>query len=513
MKKFFSLLLVVVMLLSMSTTAFAAGNGSITIYNAVAGETYTIYRLLDLESYNSESGAYAYKANSAWESWLKTQTTYLSFDDQDYVTWVDGADAADFAKAAKEYATTNGIANQETATATSTTVEFTGLDFGYYLVDTTLGTLCSLDTTDPSVTIEEKNEKPLIEKAVEEDSTSGNYGDTDDADIEQVVNFKTTITAYKGAEGYIVHDVMSRGLTLNQDSTTLPIKVTGPVKSVAEDGTVTYSSQNLTKDTQYTIEYNVNCTGKNNDNKAEKCSFHIIFRQDYLDTLDQLDEKGATITIFYSATLNENAVVGLYGNPNNTRLQYSTDNWTEWDETVTYTWDVDVLKYANGEETKVLEGAKFVLLNNDKKKVATFETVTKTINGEEEEFTIFKKWTDVPTDEGAAWPTGAELTTDANGKIEVDGLDADTYYLRETQAPAGYNKLASDKEVKITGAKENGDTLSYTTHVEKVNNQSGTVLPDTGAEGTMMFITIGSLIAMVAVVFMVTRKKMSIYER
>ena len=59
MKKFFSLLLVVVMLLSMSTTAFAAGNGSITIGNAVAGETYTIYRLLDLESYNSESGAYA----------------------------------------------------------------------------------------------------------------------------------------------------------------------------------------------------------------------------------------------------------------------------------------------------------------------------------------------------------------------------------------------------------------------------------------------------------------------
>ena len=235
MKKFFSLLLVVVMLFSMSTTAFAASNGSITIDNAVVGETYTIYRLLDLESYNSDSGAYAYKANTVWESWLKTQTTYLSFDDQGYVTWVDGADAAAFAKAAKEYATTNSIANQGTATATSANVEFTGLELGYYLVDTTLGTLCSLDTTDPSVTIKEKNEKPLIKKEVEEDST-GNYGETDDANIGQVVNFKTTVTAKKGAEGYVVHDILSEGLTLNKDS----ISITG-----------------LTKDTDYTVAFDV----------------------------------------------------------------------------------------------------------------------------------------------------------------------------------------------------------------------------------------------------------------
>lgn len=472
MKKFFSLLLVVVMLLSMSTTAFAAGNGSITIDNAVAGETYTIYRLLDLESYNSKSGAYAYKANSAWETWLRTQTTYLSFDNQGYVAWVEGADAAAFAKAAKEYATTKNIANQGTATATSTTVEFTGLDLGYYLVDTTLGTLCSLDTTDPSVTIKEKNKKPLIKKEVKEDST-GNYGETDDANIGQVVNFKTTVTAKKGAEGYVVHDILSEGLTLDKDS----ISITG-----------------LTKDTDYTVDFDVSCKDKEGNNAA--CDFEITFKQSYLDSITADTE----IVITYSATVNENAVIGLPGNPNDTVLKYSDDNWTEWDETITYTWDVDVLKYANGDESKVLEGAKFVLLNNDKSKVATFE------NGK------FKAWADVPT-EGAAWPTGAELRTNASGKIEVDGLDADTYYLRETQAPAGYNKLASDVEIEITGATDNGGTLNYTTHVEKVNNQSGTVLPETGAEGTMMFITIGSLLAVVAVVFMVTRKKMSIYER
>ena len=310
MKKIFSILLVVVMLFAMGTTAFAAGNGSITIDNAVVGETYTIYQLLDLESYNSDSGAYAYKANPTWESWLKTQTTYLSFDAQGYVTWVEGADAAAFAKLAKEYATTNSMANQGTKTADNTTVEFTGLDLGYYLVDTTLGTLCSLDTTDPDVTIKEKNEEPLIEKEVEEDS-NGVYGDSDDANMTQTVNFKTIVTAKEGAEAYIVHDILSDGLTLDEDS----VSVVG-----------------LTKGTHYTVEFSKSCTGKNGNPAV--CDFHIIFAQSYLDTL----KDDAQIIITYSAVLNENAIVGLPGNPNDTRLQYSTDNWTEWDETITYTY-------------------------------------------------------------------------------------------------------------------------------------------------------------------------------
>lgn len=105
------------------------------------------------------------------------------------------------------------------------------------------------------------------------------------------------------------------------------------------------------------------------------------------------------------------------------------------------------------------------------------------------------------------------LTTDADGKIEIDGLDSGTYYLRETKALDGYNKLSEDKTVTITGAtKGEGDTLTYTTPVVKVNNQSGTKLPETGAKGTMMFITIGSLLVLAAVVFMITRKKMSVYE-
>ena len=110
-KKFVSLLLALIMVFAMTTTAFAAQEGtltggSITINDAVPGQIYNAYQILYLESYNKDANAYAYKANSAWETWLKTQTGYVSFDAQGYVTWVEGADAAAFAKLAQAQAVT-----------------------------------------------------------------------------------------------------------------------------------------------------------------------------------------------------------------------------------------------------------------------------------------------------------------------------------------------------------------------------------------------------------------------
>ena len=474
MKKLVLTLLAVAMVLIMGMSALATSvnNGKITITNAVVDETYTIYRLLDLVYYNTDYKAYAYKATAKWEEWLKTQNSYVAFDDQGYVTWVYGADPAEFAKAAKEYAVEKNIANEGFATAESKTLVFDNLALGYYLVDTTLGTLCSLDTTDPSVNIEEKNEEPTITKEVQED-LDGKFGDSNDADMTQTVNFKTIVTAKKGAEGYIVHDILSNGLDLKQDS-------------IAIEG--------LTKGTEYTVYFNEPC--KDKEGKDATCDFHIVFEQAYLDTLKDNQQ----IVNTYSATLNADADVGLPGNPNDTRLQYANDNWTKWVGTVTYTWDLEVLKYGNGSEKNVLAGAKFVLLNKNKNSVAIFA------NGK------FKCWEEL-SDEVAEWPADAELTTDAYGKIEVEGLDADTYYLRETEAPLGYNTLTNDIEVTIQGAFGGaGDTLSYETEVVEINNQSGTRLPETGAAGTMMFVAVGSLVTISAVVFMVTRKKMSIYE-
>ena len=185
-RKLASLLLALVMVFALATTAFAEDEtGSITINDAVVGQTYTIYQILDLESYNASANAYAYKATTAWSDFINSEAikgTYVEVDAQGYVTWKDGADAAAFAKLAQKYAKDNSIANQGTVTATTTTVSFTGLDLGYYLVDTTLGTLCSLDTTNPDVVMEEKNEVPTNVKTVEEDST-GNYGEKNDAEI------------------------------------------------------------------------------------------------------------------------------------------------------------------------------------------------------------------------------------------------------------------------------------------------------------------------------------------
>lgn len=472
-KKFASLLLALIMVLSLSVTAFAAGEtGTITIDNAVTGQTYTIYEILKLESYDAASNAYAYKATDAWSNFINSAAikgVYVSVDDQGYVTWIEGKSVADFAKLAQTYAKNNTIANQGSTKATSATVEFTGLELGYYLLDSSLGTLCSLNTTKPNVTIKEKNVEPGNEKKVEEDST-GEYGPKNDADIGQTVNFKSTITAQAGAENYVFHDKMSDGLTY-----------TG-VTGITLNGTTV-------ADSNYTV----------NTNPADGDTFDVVFTQTFCDTLKANDE----IVISYTAIVNANAVIGGEGNPNTSKLSYGEEGKSETtpSTTKTYTWSFDVLKYGNDDESKALENAQFVLLNKDKTKVATI------VNGK------LTGWVDVPvagTDDTITWPVNTILTTNAQGKIAIAGLDADTYYLREVEAPAGYNKLTEDKEVKIQPmASEDGKSLTLTSLTVKVNNQSGSELPSTGGMGTTIFYVIGSILLIGAAVLLITKKRMS----
>ena len=471
-KKLASLLLAMVMVFALATTAYAEGEtGSITINDAVVGQTYTIYQILDLESYNTSANAYAYKTTTAWNTFINSDAikgTYVEVDAQGYVTWKEGADAAAFAKAAQKYAKDNSIANQGSVTATTTTVSFTGLDLGYYLVDTTLGTLCALDTTNPDVVMEEKNEVPTNVKTVEEDST-GNYGEKTDADIGQTVNFKSTITAQAGAENYVFHATMAAGrtytgvtgITLNGDT--------------VDAGNYTVVTEGLT----------------------DGCTFEVRFAQAFCDTLKANDQ----IVISYTATLNENAVIAGAGNPNTSKVSYgdsSNTKYTPDSQTKTYTWDVDVFKYTmDGETEKALAGATFTLSKN-----ADGSNPIALVSEGNNVYRVAK------TGETG---TVTEITTDATGKFTIKGLDADTYSLTETAAPAGYNKLAGPVTVVIG---ENG-VVNGTTEAPqgvdevKVLNQSGTELPSTGGMGTNVFYVLGGVLVLAAVVLLVTRKRMS----
>lgn len=499
MKKLASLLLALVMVFAMGTTAFAAQEGeltggSITIDNAVKDQTYSIYQILYLESYDAAANAYSYKANSAWADWLKTQSSYVSIDAQGYVTWVDGASAADFAKAAQAYAKENNIASDPAAvTADSDTVSFTGLKLGYYLVDSTLGTLCSLDTTNPTVTIKEKNVAPGNEKKVEEDSNS-TYGEKNDADIGQTVNFQSTITAQAGAENYVFHDKMSAGLTY------------GSVTGITLNGT-----------TVATSNYEVKTSELGDD-----CTFHVVFTQAFCDTLKANDQ----IVISYTATVNDNAVVGGTGNKNESKLTYGEEGKSETvpSTTTTYTWAFGVSKFYYGtyheveiEDTLSLQsndglteialaGAKFTLSKND--------NGTDPIALVNEDSNVYRVATADDTD------TVTEITTDDTGKFTIRGLDSGTYYLTETAAPAGYNQLSGPIEVVIsdTGAvkyKMSGDT-EYTEFeaaadpIIPVVNKSGTELPSTGGMGTTIFYVVGSILLIGAAVLLITKKRMSV---
>ena len=488
LKKSVSFLLTLIMTFTLSITAFATaegdlGGGSITINDAVPGGIYKIYQLLYLESYDPDGGtdgkgAYAYKANSSWESWLKEQTQYVKIDSQGYVTWVDGANAADFAKAALAYAESQGIPadGEKTAPAaasgnTYSTVTFDPLKLGYYLADTSVGTLCSLNTTNPNAEIKEKNDVPTIEKEVQEDST-GTWGEENTAQIGDTIAFKTVITAQPGAEEYILHDEMSDGLTLDPDSIEAEV-----------DGT------SLTAGDEFTV-----VTSGLGDN----CDFHVIFDQDYLDKIDA----ETIITVTYNAVLNGDAEISADPNTNKTKLNYGEDSRLEttWDETKTYSFYFDIVKTKT--DNKLLDGAKFELYDAEeggsriplvKNSDGTYRVATK----EEQAVSGF---------------VSAEIEA-ANGRAAVKGLDADTtYWLEETQAPAGYNVLEERVKVAIEGENLSttltGDTWTDGDGGIHIVNETGALLPTTGGMGTTLFyIGGGALMAGAAVIFAIKKHK------
>ena len=513
-KKLLAALLAVAMLCAMAVPALAAdgdadaadtshnssnNNGTITINNAVNDTEYKIYRILNLQ-YNETAKSYRYVTNETWNTFVTEKTDYLTVNPTGNVTWNKGANIKTFAQLAGQYAKDNAstVLPVETKKGNNSTVEFTGLDLGWYLVVSGLtnDAICSIDTTDTNVEISEKNGKPTIHKFVYEGAT-GEY--SNDAGIGDTVKFVINVSVLDGTPtGYVIHDAMSNGLSFNEDSVT--------VKRYRPTVENPYAFDVLTKGTGYTVKKTDTC---NASEKIKDCTFEVSLSDSVLEPNDM-------IMVEYTATVTKDAVIGVEGNPNETILKYDND-YAEKSTTKTYVWEMGVHKYTDlGTDKKntPLADAKFKLYKgaDASKKYATFSTFT-TVDG-----TSVYKLTGWMDDES----TATAVVTPASGNIKLEGLDAGTYYLEETTAPTGYNKLTAPITVKVestlpTVAGTNATyEVKYGAEDKKTDadnrvpvfNQAGIELPSTGGIGTTLFYVVGGGLMVAAIVLLVTKKRM-----
>ena len=460
-RKLMALLLALILVLGLSVTAFATGEtGTITVDNPQADQTYTAYKIFDV-TYNTEKSAYAYSIDSTNE-WFSTVQAYNGVtlaqvgDTTTYVvTKADGFSAASFAaalKAAKDGKTGTNLEKIGDGKPTAT------LPLGYYFVTSTSGALCNLTTTNPDVIIYDKNDVPFDKK---DDKVS--------VDVGEVVNYTITgkVPETEGFETYTyqITDKMSEGLTFNND-----------VK-VYIDGTEITSGFTL----------------KTGDQAGEK---------DFvLDIAVKSLTVGAKIEVKYSATVNENAAGKI--EHNHATLEYSNDptdsskTTTREDDETVYSAKIVINKYETGKESTKLAGAEFVLYKEESgaKKYYKYTAATATEAAKVE-------WVD-------AQENATVKTTNNAGAAEFLGLKDGTYYLLETKAPAGYNRLENPVPVTIDGTSATAADVTTLTHTEGVANSTGTILPATGGMGTTIFYVVGSILLLGAAVLLITKKRMS----
>ena len=512
MKNTIALILAVALMFSLTVTAFAADElGSITINGIVEGDTvYEIYRMLDLESYDIATGAYSYTVNPAWVGFFEdgqAGKSHMKIEDG-YVTWIAAEDddtKANFAKAALKFAQENHISpvkSSETdgefvittdSETNKTSGKFSDLPLGYYLVDSSVGALCGLTTTNPDASINAKNGIPTVDKQVIEDSTN-NPGAINTADIGQMVEFRTTISVHAGAQDYVLHDKMSEGLSFEHSDVKAyeegkaPVGMEKATKGVwkIEHIVPGVSTTNLTEDVDFEVISPSAC-GKND------CTFEINFSKEFCDTLETNDK----IVVHYNAMLNRKAIVAKDGNPNETWLDFGEENESNHDTTQTYTFGIDIVK--TDSQNNLIDGAEFKV----------YDAAT-----DGNEIGVVLMDDGVTYRRARADETGVPIVV-KDGKVRVVGFDNGTYYLEETTAPDGYNKLTTRQKFIISDANLDAtfnDGVYSTGSGVHVVNKSGSMLPETGGMGTTLFITFGLLAVLGTGVLLVTKKRMGMIQ-
>ena len=504
-------------------TANAADNATLTVSTTdakFAGKTVNAYKMFSA-TVSGDGGAVSHTLNDAWKPFFKNSTasgltdvTDANINDKanDYVSKLTGNALTAFAAKASNWA--QNTANSITADATATvskiaatdgkyTATFTGLDYGYYVVAVPGATVADTNSQyaalvrvhSTTVSVDIKGALPTVDKKVQVDGTGK---DATDAKIGDTLKFTLTSTipdmsAYN-TYTFNFKDTLSKGLTFGQ------------VTSVKVEG----ANSPLTVNTDYTV---TTPTASNNNTLT-------VAMKDF-KTKQQVNA-GKKITVTYTATLNKDAVVGGAGNVNSATIQYSNNPSTngtgesEPSKVRVFTYGFTVDKYTGDQYTDAatrLAGAKFTLApkNGDPMSFVQVNAGSATANA------VYRV--------AKASETGTTtITTPENGKVDFQGLKNGEYTLTETEAPAGYNKLASAIGVKVDGRNDGTDntdatvTITYNNDngsvygehasngVIPVRNKSGVTLPGTGGMGTIAFTVIGVLVIALGVAWTLKRK-------
>lgn len=514
-KKIAAIMFAFIMVFTLSSNVNAeetAGTGKITVNDAIDGQTYTVYRILKLDSYEpkvdqsgKDTGIYSYKPNGNWVNFLKDSTAeggfdYIEIDENDYARW-KGEDndtrRAEFAKRAlawaKEHANdtdaTTKIDAVNSLPASGNKVEFSGLDLGYYLVDSSVGALCCLTTTNENAVVNEKNNVPTINKYVHEanghilsqNAMTKNYT----AFYGQTITFNVVINNFKGADNLVVNDNFGDKIKLvvSPDGYFVPTITLNKYNNGTLDDLV-----HLINNTDFTVTKNdTDFTIKFLEAGNKKLQEHL----DY------------DLYITYNAVVNSG--VGITDIVNTATLTYGDNNSTQ-DEAYVGSLNIPVLKYTNyGGTEKNLPNAEFGLYKED-----SCTTVLKFSKDDTTNVYNYDEHGDVTT----------TLTSDANGKIQINGLAKGTYYLKEIKAPKGYNLLKNPIKVtitpvvdtttnKITSEKitveKDGKTKDVTE--VKVENNTGSLLPSTGGMGTTLIYLIGGALVLGSGIVLANKKR------
>ena len=505
-------------------TANAADGATLTVSTADAkfvGKTVNAYKMFSATvGGEGANKAVSYTLTDTWKPFFMDSTasglngaTDANVNDKanEYVSELAGDNLVAFATKASNWAQTQAknITADKTATVSAGatngnyTATFTGLDYGYYVVavpGATLAntsgqyaTLVSVDSTNVNANI--KGSLPTVDKKVQ---VNGNGADTADAKIGDTLTFTltSTIPDMSAYDTYTFNfkDTLSKGLTFER------------VTSVTVDGV----AAPLTVGTDYTVT-----TPTASDNTL------TVAMNDFKNK--QQANAGKKITVTYTATLNEKAVVGGHGNTNSATIQYSNNpssdgtGESEPSKVRVFTYGFTVDKYTGDkydDDATRLAGAEFTLApkNGD---AMSFVQVTA---GSATENAVYRVAKDGETG------TTTTITTPANGKVVFQGLKNGEYTLTETKAPAGYNKLASAIGVKVDGQNNGTDTTDATVTITynndngsnynqtasngviPVQNKSGAILPGTGGMGTIAFTVIGVLVIALGVAWTLKRK-------